>query len=219
MALPKKPRKCPECNQPYIATWQRQVCCDKDECRLAYAIRIGEKSRQKRIAKAAKAERIAGIADRKVIKIKKEQIKRRPELIKEAQQAVNAVRRTEELMKGSGCISCDRTQAEVLATDGWKPGGAWDAGHFMSVGSRPAKRFLHANIWLQCKSCNAGSGKYAKKANTVSKAFRANLVDLIGLDAVEELERDNGEGKWTADELRRIRDEHKQKLKSLKGSL
>lgn len=213
-----RPKKCPECAEKYQPTRQLQPCCDKDQCRESFAIRHAEVSRKRRQTRAALAERVAKAEDRKTVKIKKENMKRRSDLIRETQQAVNAYRRTFELMDGCGCISCGRSQEEVMETDGWKPGGAWDAGHFMSVGSRPAKRFTHNNIWLQCKSCNAGSGKYARKANTVAKAFRINLVMRIGEEAVEELERDDGEGKWTNDELREIRDEHKRLLKELKNA-
>lgn len=151
-----------------------------------------------------------------LLKSRKEAIKTRAEHIHETQKEVNAVRRLEELAKGEGCISCGRTQEEVNATDGWKPGGSWDAGHYLSVGSHPHLRFEPINIWLQCKSCNGGSGKYARKNHTVSKAYRENLIAKIGLEAVEKLEADQEPRKHTIDELMTIKAECKAKLKQLK---
>jgi len=206
-------KKCPECLEKYQPTRQLQPCCEKMECKAAVGIRHAEATRKRRQMQ----ERNVQAADRKVFRLKLEKIKTIPQLTHEAQTAVNRYRRIEELMKGSGCISCGRTQAEVQATDGWKHGGAWDAGHFVSVGSMPAKRFNPLNIWLQCKSCNAGSGKYTRKQATVSKSYEANLIALIGLDAVEELKRDAGPAKFGKDELRAIKAEYVAKLKSLKA--
>ncbi|WP_258163869.1 recombination protein NinG, partial [Pseudomonas sp. 18092229] len=61
-----------------------------------------------------------------------------------------------------------------------------------------------SNIWLQCKACNAGSSKYARKGLTVSQGFREGLIERIGLEAVEALESDHEPRKHTIDELKAI---------------
>lgn len=196
--------KCRICKCEFTPARPLQPVCADYSCRLTYALAHAKKTAQKRDK-----------AERQEIRKRKQALKRRGDYVKEAQTAVNKFRRTEELSKGEGCISCGRTQQEVQATDGWKPGGAWDAGHFLSVGSHPNLRFEPMNIWLQCKSCNAGSGKYAHKRQTVSQQYRANLVKKIGLEAVESLEADNTPRKWTIPELIEIRDTYKRKLKEL----
>lgn len=203
-----KPRTCKWCKQKFTPDRQKQTCCCI-ECAESY----GKKT-------TAKAEAIRSAADRKTIRIRKEALKtpkqKRSELIQQAEKAVRDVRRTEELQKGSGCISCGRSQQEVIGTDGWKPGGAFDAGHYHSKGARPNLRFEPDNIWLQCKSCNAGSSKYARKGATVAKQYRENLIKEIGIDRVEALDADDKPRHWTDEELIEIRDNYKSKLKELK---
>ncbi|EPA7797661.1 recombination protein NinG, partial [Pseudomonas aeruginosa] len=167
--------------------------------------------------KHAKPARKA-IADRerREIKVRKERLKTHSDHIKDAEKAVRDYRRTYELSIGSGCISCGKSQDEVLAEQGWKTGGAFDAGHFLGKGARPEHRLEPSNIWLQCKACNAGSSKYARKGLTVSQGFREGLIERIGLDAVEALEADHRPRKYTNDELKAITAEYRAKLRELK---
>lgn len=204
----QKPRigKCKVCRAKFEKRSMTHVCCCPD-----HAIEHVRRQREKAVAEKVKEER-------KRDRARKEKLKSRSDWIRETQAAVNRFRRLEELAKGRGCISCGRTQAEVQCTDGWKPGGAWDGGHFIGVGASPATRFEPRMIWLQCKSCNAGSGKYAKKAATVAKAFRENLIDLEGLELVEWLEGPHEPKHYTIDDLKRIRDEYKLKTKELKNA-
>ena len=208
MAIPKKPRTCRVCRQVFQPYKIMQQVCGPD-CAIKQAQ-----------AKRTKADRIAGIEDRKTVKARLQDLKtpkqKRSELIQETEKAVRDRRRTEELKKGSGCISCGRSQQEVVGTDGWKPGGAFDAGHYLGKGARPNLRLTPDNIWLQCKSCNAGSSKYARKGATVSKQFRENLIKEIGLDRVEELDADDKARHWTDEELIEIRDTNKKLLKELR---
>ena len=208
MSIPKKPRKCRVCKADFQPVRCLQTVCGP-ECAIKHAQ-----------AKRSKSERIAEIADRKIIKAKKEALKtpkqKRSELIQQAEKAVRDYRRNYELMKGSGCISCGRSQQEVIGTDGWKPGGAFDAGHYHGKGARPNLRLEPDNIWLQCKSCNAGSSKYSRKGAAVSKQYRDNLILEIGLSRVEELDSDDKARHWTDEELIEIRDRNRQLLKELR---
>lgn len=165
-----------------------------------------------------KARKSLAQVERREIKVRKEALKGRSEFVQEAEKAVRDYRRTYELSIGSGCISCGKSQAEIQAAQGWKTGGCFDAGHFLGKGARPELRMVPENIWLQCKSCNAGSSKYARKGLTVSQGFRAGLIDRIGLEAVEALEADHEPRKHTIDELKAITAEYRSKFRSIKKS-
>jgi hypothetical protein len=216
-------RKCPECGEKYQPTRPLQPCCEKEDCRVRYAIRHIEAKRKRQKMQLSKAERIAKAEDRKTIKLKLDKLKtphqRRSELIQQAEKAVRDYRRVFELNKGSGCMSCGRSQQQVIGTDGWKPGGAFDAGHYHGKGARPNLRLTPDNIWLQCKSCNGGSAKYARKGATVAKQYRDNLVKEIGLARVEELDADDAPRHWTEEELLAIRNEYRAKHKELMKQL
>ncbi|HBO3893538.1 TPA: recombination protein NinG, partial [Pseudomonas aeruginosa] len=157
-----KPRKCknPACGKEFIPQRLGQCVCSP-ACALAI------KDKHSKPARKAIADR-----ERREIKVRKERLKTHSDHIKDAEKAVRDYRRTYELSIGSGCISCGKSQAEVLAEQGWKTGGAFDAGHFLGKGARPEHRLEPSNIWLQCKACNAGSSKYARKGLTVSQGFR-----------------------------------------------
>lgn len=186
-----------------------QKTCRNYSCAVAYGRADHEKKAKLEQAKAEKAKR-------QELRERKEKLKSRSEWVQEAEKAVRDYRRVFELNAGSGCISCGRTQEEVQGTDAWKPGGAWDGGHFIGKGARANLRLEPTNIWLQCKSCNGGSSKYARKSATVSQGYRIGLIARIGIEAVEALESDHEPRKWTIDDLKQIRDEYRQKLKELK---
>ncbi|MFO6388574.1 recombination protein NinG [Pseudomonas aeruginosa] len=201
-----KPKICQntECGTKFIPQRLGQAVCSP-KCALA----IVE-------VQKAKEKKSLALAERREFKVRKEALKSRADHIKDAEKAVRDYRRTYELSIGSGCISCGKSQAEVLAEQGWKTGGAFDAGHFLGKGARPEHRLESSNIWLQCKACNAGSSKYARKGLTVSQGFREGLIERIGLEAVEALEADHRPRKYTNDELKAITAEYRAKLRELK---
>ena len=145
------------------------------------------------------------VKERRADKVKRDTLKTRSEWLKEAKTSIQRFRRLDELAMGSGCMSCGRSQQEVQGTDAWKPGGAWDGGHYMSKGARPELALEPLNIWLQCKSCNAGSSKYARKGYTVNASFRANLIERIGIEQVEWLEGQHEAKHYSVDDLRAIK--------------
>lgn len=165
---------------------------------------------------APKARKALADIERKDIKVRKEALKSRGDHMKDAEKAVRDYRRTYELSIGSGCISCGLSQEDIRAAQGWKTGGAFDAGHFLGKGARPELRLVPNNIWLQCKSCNAGSSKYARKGETVSQGFRTGLIARIGLEAVEALEADHTPRKETVEQLKAITAEYRAKTRELK---
>lgn len=183
----------------------QKVCCWK--CGLAVA---NQPANQKK-ARMAIEQR-----ERREIKVRKEGLKNHGDYVQEATSAVQAYRRVYELSIGSGCMSCGKDQAQVQAEQGWKTGGAWDGGHFLSKGARPELRLVENNIWLQCKSCNGGSAKYARKGASVAAGFKAGLIERIGLEAVEALEADHTPRHYTKEELQQITALYRLKLRELK---
>ncbi|MCI3945528.1 Prophage PSSB64-03, Orf34, NinG-like protein [Pseudomonas syringae] len=200
-------KRCPECRVMFTPTRAGQAVCGEIECAIAH----GQSEKGRAIAGKALAE-----VGRREIKVRKEALKSRSDHVKDAEKAVRDYRRTYELSIGSGCISCNKTQAEIQAAQGWKTGGCFDAGHFLGKGARPELRMVPENIWLQCKSCNAGSSQYARKGLTVSQGFRTGLIDRIGLDAVEALEADHEPRKHTIEELKAITAEYRAMTRELK---
>ena len=203
---PAKPKKCrvATCGASFVPSRMGQAVCSP-ACAMIDAPR-----------NAPKARKALADIERKDIKVRKEALKSRADHLKDAEKAVRDFRRTYELSIGSGCISCGESQESILAAQGWKTGGAFDAGHFLGKGARPELRLEPTNIWLQCKSCNAGASKYARKGVTVSQGFRAGLIARIGLEAVEALEADHAPRKYETEQLKAITAEYRTKLKELK---
>lgn len=128
-------------------------------------------------------------------------LKTKRDYTKEAQQAFNAFVRLRDQLAGYPCISSGR-QLD------WS-GNAVDAGHYRSVGSAPHLRFNEDNCHAQSKHDNQW-----KSGNAVD--YRLGLIARIGLARVEALESDNSTKKWTADDLKAIRDHYRAKARELK---
>lgn len=200
-------KRCPECRVMYAPARESQAVCGEIACAIAHAqSEKGQETARKSLAQV----------ERREIKVRKEALKSRSDHIKDAEKAVRDYRRIYELSIGSGCISCGESQESILAAQGWKVGGAFDAGHFMGKGARPELRLEPSNIWLQCKACNSGSYMHARKGYTVSQGFRTGLIARIGLEAVEALEADHEPRKHTVEELKAIIAEYRAKTRELK---
>lgn len=128
-------------------------------------------------------------------KIRKEQLMTRSEHLNLLQKVFNAYIRARD--KDKPCISCGTYS------------GKMSAGHYMSVGSTPELRFNETNVHKQCFRCNS-----ELSANLIK--YRINLVDLIGAEAVDELERKNHPPlKLTIDEIKEQIKIYRQKTKEL----
>lgn len=112
-------------------------------------------------------------------------LKSRSQLVREAQQAVNAYIRHRD--RDLPCVSCGR----------WHE-GQWHAGHYMSTGARPDLRFDEANIHKQCQPCNTHLS-----GNLIS--YRAELLRRIGENEVARLEGPASTVRMTRDDLIEIR--------------
>lgn len=78
----------------------------------------------------------------------------------------------------------------------------------MSVGARPALRFEEWNVHKQCQPCNNH-----KSGNAV--LYRIGLKNKLGSKPVEWLEGPHDPKKYTIDDLKKIKQEYKDKLKQL----
>ena len=184
-----KPKKCRCCKAPFVPARPMQVACSP-----VCALKLAEKQRDK-------ADRAKKAEDRKITRQVKEKLKTRRDWMREAQVAFNAFVRARDA--GRNCICCCRR----LGNDA--VGGAYDCGHYRSVGSAPHLRFDERNAHGQTKQCNRwGSGRAVD--------YRIGLIRRIGLAAVEELEADQVPQKWSIEELRQIRDTYRAKVKDLK---
>ena len=116
-------------------------------------------------------------------------------MTRRAQTAFNAyIRKRDEK---EACISCGRHHQ-----------GQYHAGHYRSVGSSPENRYNELNVHKQCSACNNHLS-----GNLIP--YRVNLIDKIGLDAVELIENSSKAKKYTIEELKEIEQEYKRKLKEL----
>ena len=181
-------KRCKVCRQPFEPRPPRALVCSED-CAGAFAV-------SKRLKEERRAEKAAQALERKDTKARKERLKSRSELAREAQQAFNQWVRLRDADKP--CISCGRHHE-----------GQYHAGHYLSVGARPELRYEPLNVWKQCSPCNTHLS-----GNAV--LFRQALVREIGLERVEWLEGPHQAKKYTADELRAIKTEYAAKARELK---
>ena len=164
--------KCKVCSCAYTKTRPLQTVCSPS-CALVLARKTTEKAQAK-----------AAATDRKETKRKLDDMQTKPQLTKKAQTAFNNFIRARDA--GKSCISCG-TQLS-------KEPNTYDAGHYRSVGSAPHMRFVEDNCHGQCKHCNNYlAGNHVE--------YRQRLIERIGLQAVESIERDNTLRKYSHEGL------------------
>ena len=187
-------KSCPHCRSKLEAGQRIHP-----QCIDGYAEAEAAKAKRK----AEKQARMAAKVERATTKARKQALKRIPDLIKEAQHAFNAYIRERD--RDQPCICC----GEPLSRGGENTGGAFDCGHWRSVGSASHLRFDERNAHGQRKVCNRyGAGRAVE--------YRAGLIGRLGASVVEALEADNHVHRWTRDELIAIKAKYVQKLKDLK---
>jgi hypothetical protein len=134
--------------------------------------------------------------DAKQTREAKAKLKTRTEHLADAQAVFNRyIRARDEALP---CISCGRHHT-----------GAWDAGHYRSVGAQPALRFHEDNTHKQCVPCNQHKG-----GNAIE--YRIGLRTRIGDERLEFLEREHPPAKYTIDDAKRIKAEYASRLKQIK---
>jgi hypothetical protein len=178
--FPPKPKHCVICETLFSPRASFATCCS-----------------QRCAVKKVKADKAAAAV---ALKARKAALKRIPDLIKEAQIEFNAYIRARD--KDKPCICC----GQHLSTG--EVGGAFDCGHYRSVGSASHLRYDERNAHGQRKQCNRwGAGRAVD--------YRVGLIARIGREAVEALEADNTPHKWERDELIAIRETYRLKRKEL----
>ena len=184
-----KQRTCKTCRQLFTPYQMGQkVCCP--ECALALAI-----------SERGKAEKIAKVKEKRADKVKLDAMRKKPQLTKLAQTAFNSFVRARDA--GKPCISCGAPLPHTAV------GGAFDAGHYRSVGSAPHMRFVEDNCMGQCKHCN----RYLA-GNHV--AYRAGLIERIGQRSVDLIEADCTLRKYTHEGLEEIARHYNTEARKLK---
>lgn len=186
-----KPRKCPECHQPYVKRRAVQPTCGALLCQESYAIKVAAKAAWKR-------EKMQRAADRSKLKA----MLPRKHYVSALGAAHRAWVRARD--EGKPCISCDT----ILVRRG-QLGGDYDAGHARSVGSAKHLEFDDRNVHGQCKRCNRRlGGNYAE--------YLARLPARIGQEAFDALMCDQEPRKYSIDDLKALRALYVAKLKELK---
>jgi hypothetical protein len=189
---PASAKPCEYCGREFLPFQSTQKVCPTLRCAKGYA-------QAQRKAKE-KAERES---DRK----RAEALKSVKQLKAEAQDAFNDFIRERD--KDLPCVSCEETNPPM------KPGGQWDAGHFLSRGAYPELAFDEDNCHKQCKSCNAGGGKFAHKARTVNAAYEEELLRRIGPERLARLKGPHSVEPLKKDELRRLKAHYRAKKREL----
>ncbi len=184
------------CGESFYPARKEQIACS-----TTCALNMAPHLTAKKAAETAKAERKADQA-------KREGFKRLGDLRSEAQAEFNRYIRLRDRLAGHGCICC----GAPLDWNSTKPGGAVDAGHFMSRGSTIELAFDERNVNAQRKGCNRPGG-------TTRDAFRAGMVARWGAEVVAELEGPQTMPQLRHDDLRAIRAKYRAKANALAKEL
>lgn len=185
---PRKKYKCKVCREMYERRNSMQIVCGP-KCAHAWADSIAIKA-------AAQREQ----EERKKTRVQKEALKTRSQWMKEAQVEFNRYIRVRDA--GLPCICCGKP----LGLE--EIGGAYDCGHYRSVGSAPHLRFDPRNAHAQRKQCNRyGAGRAVD--------YRIGLIARLGLGVVEALESDTEVKKYTIEDLKGIKAHYKALTKQL----
>lgn len=127
-------------------------------------------------------------------KLLKEKLKTKSDYVKELQKEVNKFVRNRD--KDKPCISCGKPLLKKF-----------DAGHYRSAGGNPELRFEEFNIHGQCVYCNQHL-----HGNLIN--YRIRLIERIGIEKVEWLEKKHEPKHYTIQELKEIIKEYKSKNKT-----
>jgi len=127
-------------------------------------------------------------------KVLKEKLKTKSDYVKELQKEVNKFIRNRD--KDKPCVSCGKPLLNKF-----------DAGHYRSAGGNPELRFNESNIHGQCVYCNQHL-----HGNLID--YRIRLIERIGVEKVEWLEKKHDPKHYTIEELKELIKEYKSKNKN-----
>lgn len=134
-------------------------------------------------------------------KVRREALKTKSDYVADVQKVFNLFIRLRDCYVGYPCVSCGKPLDYAPNTV--------DAGHYRSRGSAPHLRFHEDNCHSQCKQCN----QFAS-GNAVN--YRIGLINRIGLERVEAVERDNAARKWNKEELITMLGHYRNRVKQMK---
>jgi len=189
MTIERKPPRAKKCRVSTCRASFVPARLGQAVCSPACALKDAPRNEQR--AKKAIAQR-----DRREFKVRKEKLKSRADHLRDTQAAFNAWIRERDV--GLPCVSCGRHH-----------NGQWHAGHYRSVGGHPELRFEPLNAARQCAPCNTH-----KSGDLVN--YRIELVQRIGVKAVEWLEGPHEPKKYSVDQLKAMTADYRAKTRELK---
>lgn len=178
---PPKPKKCRTCKQKFIPKNSLQIVCSPS-CAMQHVVEQSER-KKKRQEKLQRDE----------LRMRRERLKTHAEWLKEAQAAFNRYIRWRDF--GKECASCGGI---LISNSNYITGSAVDASHYRSRGAASHLRFNVFNVHAACTRCN-------RQLSGNAVEFRIRLINRIGLERVESLERDNTPRKFDIDYLKRMK--------------
>jgi len=158
-AKPPKPKTCAVCKTKFTPQRMAAKVCSPF-CAMTFARSV-----------TGKAKKIAAVKERKADQEKRETQKTPTKLETECRAIVQKIARIRD--RRDGCISC-HMPADYS--------GQWHGSHFRPAGNNAAVQFHLWNIHKACAQCNLFKGGNLS-------AYRPRLVEKIGADRVEWLER------------------------------
>ncbi|MCC8376393.1 MULTISPECIES: recombination protein NinG [Photorhabdus] len=189
-------RKCKACRREYQPVRQLQNTCSI-ECAIVKGSKDQKKKKEK-LERELKKKQQQELAEKKdKLKARRLAIKPRSYFIQQAQRSVNAYIRYRD--KDKPCVSCGACESS-----------RWDAGHYRTTSAAPQLRFDERNIQRQCIVCNQHHS-----GNLV--LYRIELIERIGIEAVENIESNHDRHRWTIEECKAIKAEFDEKLKKLRS--
>lgn len=185
-AKPKQ-KKCKQCKELFTAERPMQSCCSI-HCSIEYgkAQKIKRDGTEKRTALKAFNDSDKNVLKRKAIQVFNEYIRKRD--------------------AGLPCVSCDfvphyNKKGEYVERQ-------WHASHFKPANTYSYLRFDESNVHKGCSQCNLFlSGNLDQ--------YRIRIVDRIGQEELNRLDKPNEIKNWTIEELKNIIETYKQKIKML----
>lgn len=151
--------KCKYCKESYITKYSTLDKCQKEDCRIAYALEVVAKQKLAKIKKAKKES----AHEKQVLK---EKLKTLSDWKKEFQTEINSIVRT--IDKDYPCIATNTTN------------GKMNAGHYIGVGANDTLRFHLENIWIQSEHSNSWkSGDTIRYQNGIVATFGKDYLDYM----------------------------------------
>jgi len=185
-----KPRKCRVCPSIFMPSRPMQKVCGP-MCALTFSR-----------SENGKAKKVAMVLDKRETRAKLDDMRTKPQLVALAQKAFNGFIRARDA--GKPCISCGTPLADTGV------GGAFDCGHYRSVGSAVHMRFVEDNAHGQCKHCNRHlAGNHV--------AYRAGLLARIGERPVDLIESDQTLRKYSKEGLIEIARHYREQERKLRA--